>query len=922
VTILVAAYSIGWADTPSYVADIAPILTKYCAGCHNADDLEGDLSFESFDSLARGGEHGPVLFPGNGEASRLIQVLTGTAELKMPPEGEPQPSPADIDKLRKWIESGAPGPDGESPPITRLAVPELAPSLSAKPITAVAFSPDGRFLAVARFRSVELRTADASRLVALLNGAVGKINSVSFTPDGRRLLVASGIGGLKGELCIWDIAAAQIVQKLYGHRDIIYSAIPSPDGKWIATGSYDRTIILWDANSGKAVRTISGHNGAIYDQAFSSDSRILASASADATVKIWDVQSGERLDTLSQPLKEQYSVAISPDNEYVFACGEDNRIRKWHLISKDQPRINPLLIARFGHEQAVERLEVSPDGRFVVSVSADRTLKVWDAERLTQLQMFDAQPDTAQALAIDPHSNRIAVGRMDGSLELYDLPPSTRSVERPKSIIVQAVRPADSAPSAREFAEVEPNDSCEVAQTISLPASVRGVISEAKENRADVDLFKFSSRAGWKWIFEIRAARDKSPLDSHLAILDRNGNPVPRVLLQAVRDSYFTFRGKDSQQVGDFRVHNWQEMKVNQYLYASGEVVKLYHYPRGPDSGFNVYPNFGNRHGFFDTTPLAHALGEPCYIVEPHPPGTALVPNGLPAFELKYENDDASTRQLGTDSQLTFVAPADGEYHVAVRDVRDFGGDDFKYELLARIPKPDFGVTITDRNPTVASGAGRKFGIEIERLDGFDAEVRIDIERLPPGFSVTTPIVVEASQLRAFGTVFADPDAVAPSADIAKSSVVRATALVDGQMVTKEVGSLGEIKLGERSKVAVQLTSDPSAGATNPTILEIVPGTTTTASLRISRHGQDGAVSFGNEEAVANMPHGVYVGNIGLNGVLIPGGQTERTIFIVAEPWVQPSERWVFIEADTEQKPTSPPILMRIVPRADVASVK
>ncbi len=72
--------------------------------------------------------------------------------------------------------------------------------------------------------------------------------------------------------------------------------------------------------------------------------------------------------------------------------------------------------------------------------------------------------------------------------------------------------------------------------------------------------------------------------------------------------------------------------------------------------------------------PLAHALGEPCYIVQPHPPGTKLVPNGLPVFSLYYENDDDAHRELGKDSRLFFTAPADGEYLVKIKDVRGSPG--------------------------------------------------------------------------------------------------------------------------------------------------------------------------------------------------------------------------------------------------------
>ena len=80
------------AASPEYSKDIAPLLAKYCAGCHNADDRDGKLSLESFADLEKGGERGPAVIPGNGKGSRLIRVMTGAAEPKMPPEDSPVPS--------------------------------------------------------------------------------------------------------------------------------------------------------------------------------------------------------------------------------------------------------------------------------------------------------------------------------------------------------------------------------------------------------------------------------------------------------------------------------------------------------------------------------------------------------------------------------------------------------------------------------------------------------------------------------------------------------------------------------------------------------------------------------------------------------------------------------------------------------------
>ena len=434
-------------------------------------------------------------------------------------------------------------------------------------------------------------------------------------------------------------------------------------------------------------------------------------------MKVWHVPSGRRVDTRSEPLKEQYSVAFSPDGSQFAAGGADNRIRVWKLVSRDQLKINPILHARFGHEGVITRLRYAADGRSLISAALDQAIKVWEMPQLEQRIVYEGQPDSVEALAIDSVGGHLVAGRMDGSLGFYPLLPRENSTASEQQTSKEAVamkamtdpnladRGVESG-QIQEVLEQEPNDRSPNAHRLQPPSIARGSIEPTKNaGGSDSDLYRFVSKAGESWVLEIDAARSDSPLDSKIEILDAEGNPVTRVFLQAVRDSYFTFRGKNSNQIDDFRLHNWREMQLNQYLYANGEVVRLYHYPRGPDSGFKVYPNFGLRQCYYDTTPLSHALGEVCYIVEPHLSEETIVPNGLPVFPINYENDDDSRRQLGSDSRLTFTAPKTGAYLVRVRDVRGFSGPDYTYKLYVRPQKPGFHLRF-DRNLTVPPGAG------------------------------------------------------------------------------------------------------------------------------------------------------------------------------------------------------------------------
>jgi len=476
-----------------------------------------------------------------------------------------------------------------------------------------------------------------------------------------------------------------------------------------------------------------------------------------------------------------------------------------------------------------------------------------------------------------------------------------------------------------EAIESEPNDSAEAANRIALPACVNGRIDGGGGDGGahDADCFRFAARRGQRLVLETDAARRGSPVDTRIEVLDQDGEPAERLLLQATRDSSITFRPIDSL-TRDARVVHWEEMDLDELLWIEGEIVKLFRAPQGPDSGFQFYAaENGQRRAFFDTSSTAHALDVPCYIVHPHSPGTRLAANGLPVFSLAWENDDDGERHGGRDSRLLFEPPEDGEWVVRVTDSGGAASPRHAYRLIVREARPDFRVRIAGGGASVPRGSGRAIAVTVDRVDGFEGEVRVDISGLPPGLIVTTPLVVEAGHREAHGTLWAAPDASSPPAELAATIRVRATATIDGDAVTREVDGFGTPQVGDAPKLRVVLepwrddaaTSAAAASAatgstpTTPTTeLEITPGATVPALLRVERDGYDGLVTF----AVANLPHGVIVDNIGLNGVLLPAGETTRRIFLRCAPWVRPTSRPCHAVADQEGRPTSPPAWLHV----------
>src|SRR4051812_12509591 len=967
---------------------VAPIFAKHCLDCHAAQDPEANLVLETHAALMKGGESGAAIVPGHSEESLLVRMIEGRFEKEgkkkiMPPGKRKKLEPEEIAVIKGWIDAGALAGTNESP--RQLVYSKIAPRGEArKPIAALAAAPDGRMVAVARDDVVELVSFDTRSVLRTLSGSRGTVNALAFSSDGKFLFSGGGIAGYSGEIRQWNTAEGTMVRMIEGHADAIYAIALSPDGKTLASGSYDQKIKLWNVADGTELKTLSGHNGAVFGVTFRPDGKLLASASADRTVKLWDVASGERRDTLSQSLKELNTVAFSRDGKRLLAGGADNRIRVWEVSEKASETTNPLLYSTFAHEGTILRIAFSPNGKTVLSSASDRTVKLWSADEVKEKMLFPLQPDWPSALAF-VSDNGVVIGRLDGTTEFYDTtsgkpspPPKPeivrvepRGIQRGHDATVQLKGsnllaatelklrdlklsgellslPSDTAnqrsirlkaaptlapgayelsvvgkggessrakvyvddlpqayfsavnratlvvsnlpasvwgvldrtgefdeirfhaekgqtvvldlnaktigskanavltladvngkvlasnndfdgadpfvahrfaeagdyvvrvndltltasqdhfyrlsmgalpyvtgfyplsvpahrttdveligfnlpPAAKvavkadatgeaavmidpnqfrsrkqfkalvgkgsELVEKEPNDQAAEATPIQVPGAVNGRLLSANGG-PDADLFRFDAKMGQMWVIETLAAQRGSPADTRIEVLWPDGKPVERLQLQALRDSAVTFRGIDSGTT-DCRVDNWEEMELNEFLYLQGEVVKIFRMPQGPDSGFLFYSSAGKRRAFFDTTSTAHALDEPCYVVEPHPPGAKLVANGLPVFHLNYANDDDGERKLGNDSKLFFTPPRDGSYLVRVSDSRGYSGERFTYRLLVREAKPDFNVSLGGANPTINPGSGQSFSLTADRIDGFEGEINVEITGLP-----------------------------------------------------------------------------------------------------------------------------------------------------------------------------------------------
>jgi hypothetical protein len=919
-----------------YVRDVLPILETYCIGCHSRDDPQGGLVMDDFKSLLQGGDSGPAVTPGVSGSSRLLLMASGQLEPVMPPDGAEGPNDAELEVLANWIDQGAKGPRGDMPIKRKLSVPELKPAPNvARPITAVAPRPDGQLSAVATFANIEIRGQNgpaSEPLRQISDPDLGKVNSLTFSRDGTKLLAASGLTGAYGRAVIYDVKTGKRIREFVGHSDILYDAAFSPDEQLIATAGYDRKIVLWNAKSGEPLRELTGHNGAIFDLAFSPNGKVLVSACADETAKVWSVSSGERLDTLSQPEGEVFAVTVTRDGRFIVAGSGDNRLRVWRLRSTEAAQINPLVATRFIDETPVTNIAASPDGQWLVVLAESGNVKVVRTSDWTPVASLPNLGELGTDLYFQADGRSFRVALMNGEMVSRRLPTIAKTNHSPDDAEVSPIYMDFGQPTALNEADLRsairndlqpadlpeatlPADAGRPLLDVPRNARIRGAI----EQPGEADWYRWRAGEGEVWAIDVDATSG-SRLDPIVTVLDAAGEPVLRVRLQAIRDSYFTFRGKNSTQTNDFRVFNWQEMKLGQFLYAAGEVTRLWMHPRGPDSGFEVYPADGDRWTYFGTSGTTHALGEPAYIVRPLPRGGEPLANGLPVFDIDYENDDDPLRKHGKNSRLIFKAPEDGLYSVRVRDTRGEGGQgeggkDYGYQLSIRAADPSFEPSVAKLNQPLHPGTGREFKLSVQRSDGYMGPITFEIDGVPESLTNNFPVTVEAGQNHAVGMIWAAADE--QGWDLPPEPTLTAWAMVNGRRVERSAGSIGKLQLKTDRPQVVPVISpigDDSARSESWT-LQVRRGETVSAQVSIDRKdGFQREVSFGKERSGRNATQGVYVDNIGLNGLLILGNASKREFFVTADETAVPGKRSFFLTANVDGGITTQPITVEVLP--------
>ena len=297
---------------------------------------------------------------------------------------------------------------------TRMSLPEGAIARLGKGIiNEIAYSPNGKHLAVASSIGIWIYDMETYQEVSLLTGNTGPVSCVEFSPDGSTIVSGYDSGGI----LVWDVKTGKRKQTLPTEQEWVSSVAFSPDGKIIASGGACAEgmcpgITLLDTQTGDQLKSFGGLHTTL-SISFSPDGKMLASSGDEwnSNIRLWDVSTGELHKTLTERTysedfegRDVNSVVFSPDGNMIASGSGNGTIRLWNVQTGE------FIKYLVGHKKSVNSVVFSPNGKTLMSAGVDGVC-LWDANTGEYIKDI---PIPAVSAVFSPDRKTCAIGSETG----------------------------------------------------------------------------------------------------------------------------------------------------------------------------------------------------------------------------------------------------------------------------------------------------------------------------------------------------------------------------------------------------------------------------------------------------------------------------------------------------------------------------
>jgi WD40 repeat protein len=285
------------------------------------------------------------------------------------------------------------------------------------PMSALAFSPDGKTLAMGGYQEVLLWDLANAKLAKRIG--VGQIadfvRSVAFRNNGQWLAVAEGTPYGPGAVKVFDVNSGQPALAFQEPQDAVFAVMFSPDGKLLAAGGVDHVVRVWSVDENKLAGELKGHTDWVLGVSFSADGKFLGTSSADRTAQVWEVGTWKLVAKLDQ-MEAVNGVAFGPNAELVAVAVSGPTDRMIRLRRRDNTQLARAI--DLGVPGPLGVLWAPAGNRMYIPLT-DKTVRVYDPTTGAHVATLPGHTDWVYGVALTPDGATLATASADGTVKLW-----------------------------------------------------------------------------------------------------------------------------------------------------------------------------------------------------------------------------------------------------------------------------------------------------------------------------------------------------------------------------------------------------------------------------------------------------------------------------------------------------------------------